>query len=94
MICLVISLITLSMQGIRKEKKGKLNFTEFGQSDLYSKRQFLQVLLVEQGLTIANFCSLPLLFGQALGKLQGKVVTHSEEVGWWRTLMVECVTLF
>ena len=45
--------------------------------------------------TIANFCSLPLLsFGQALGKLQGKVVTHSEEVGWWRTLMVECLTLF
>ena len=42
--------------------------------------------------TIANFCSLPL--GQALGKLQGKVVTHSEEVGWWRTLMVECATLF
>ena len=42
---------------------------------------------------IANFCSLPSLsFGQALGKLQGKVVTHSEEVGWWRTLMVECVT--
>ena len=36
--------------------------------------------------TIANFCSLPSLsFGQALGKLQGKVVTHSEEVGWWRT---------
>ena len=46
-------------------------------------------------LVIANFCSLPLMsFGQALGKLQGKVVTHSEEVGWWRTLMVECVTLF
>ena len=46
-------------------------------------------------LTIANFCSLPLLsFGQALGKVQGKEVIHSEEVGWWRTLMVECVTLF
>ena len=45
--------------------------------------------------TIANYCSLPLLtLGQALGKLQGKVVTHSEEVGSWRTLMVECVTLF
>ena len=45
--------------------------------------------------TIANFCSLPSLsFGQALGKLQGKVDTHSEGVGWWRTLMVECVTLF
>ena len=43
----------------------------------------------------ANFCSLPSMsFGQAPGKLQGKVVTHSEEVGWWRTLMVECVTLF
>ena len=40
---------------------------------------------------IANFCNLPLL---ALGKLQGKVVTHAEEVGWWRILMVECVTLF
>ena len=55
MICLVISLITLSMQGIRKKNKGKLNFTEFGQSDLYSKRQFLQVLLVEQGLTVCQF---------------------------------------
>ena len=44
---------------------------------------------------IANYYSLPLFsFGQALGKLQGKVVTHFEEVGWWRTLMVECVTLF
>ena len=50
--------------------------------------------LVTLPLSIANFCSLPLLFGQALGKLQGKMVTHSEEVGWWRTLMVECVTLF
>ena len=35
-----------------------------------------------------------LVIGQALGKLQGKVVRHSEEVGWWRNLMVECVTLF
>ena len=44
---------------------------------------------------IANYCSLPSLsFGQALGKLQGKVVTHSEEVGWWRALMVEYVTPF
>ena len=44
---------------------------------------------------MASYCSLPSLsFGQALGKLQGKVVTQSEEVGWWRTLMVECVTLF
>ena len=44
---------------------------------------------------IANYCSLPsLTFGQALGKLQGKVVTHSEEVGWWRTWMGECLTLF
>ena len=45
-------------------------------------------------LPIANYCSLSsCLFGQTLNKLQGKVVTHSEEVGWWRTLMVECVTL-
>ena len=45
--------------------------------------------------TIANYCSLSSCsFGQALDKLQGKVVTHSEEVGWWRTLMVEYVTLF
>ena len=28
-----------------------------------------------------------------LDKLQGKVVTHLSEVEWWRTLMVECVTL-
>ena len=27
-------------------------------------------------------------------KLQGKVVTHFEEVVWWRTFMVECVTVF
>ena len=33
-------------------------------------------------------------FGQALKNMQGKVVTHSEEVRWWRTLMVECVTFF
>ena len=46
-------------------------------------------------LAIAKYCSLPSLsFGQALGKLQGKVVTHFEEAGWWSTLMVECVTLF
>ena len=29
-----------------------------------------------------------------LDKLQGKVVTHFCEVEWWRTLMVECVTVF
>ena len=29
-----------------------------------------------------------------LDKLQGKAVTHSCEVEWWRTLMVECVTVF
>ena len=34
---------------------------------------------------IASFCSLrSMSFGQAVGKLQGKVVTHSGEVGWWR----------
>ena len=27
-------------------------------------------------------------------KLQGKEVTHFGEVEWWRTLMVECVTVF
>ena len=44
--------------------------------------------------TIANFCSLPSLsFGQVLGKLQGKVVTQFEELGWWSFLMVDCVTL-
>ena len=44
---------------------------------------------------IANYCSLPLFsFGHALGKLQGKVLTHSEKVGWWKTLMVECVSIF
>ena len=26
-----------------------------------------------------------------LDKLQGQVVTHSQEVEWWRILMVECV---
>ena len=34
------------------------------------------------------------VIGHALGKLQGKGVTDSEEVGWWRTLMVECVTRY
>ena len=44
---------------------------------------------------IANYCNLPSFsFGHALGKLQGKVLTHSEKVGWWRTLMVECVSIF
>ena len=26
-----------------------------------------------------------------LDKLQGQVVTHSQQVVWWRILMVECV---
>ena len=44
---------------------------------------------------IANYCSFPSFsFGQALGKLQGKVLTHSEKVGWWKSLMVECVSIF
>ena len=29
-----------------------------------------------------------------LDKLQGKAVTHLSEVEWWRTLMVECETVF
>ena len=29
-----------------------------------------------------------------LDKLQRKAVTHCCEVEWWRTLMVECVTVF
>ena len=29
-----------------------------------------------------------------LDKLQGKAVTHFCEVEWWRTLMVECATVF
>ena len=46
-------------------------------------------------LTIAKYCSLPLLsFGQVIGKLQGKVVTQFEELGWWSFSMVDCVTLF
>ena len=32
--------------------------------------------------------------GVGLSKLQGKGVTHSQKVEWWRTFMVECVTLF
>ena len=44
---------------------------------------------------IANYCSLPSFsFGHTLGKLQGKVLAHSEKVGWWKTLMVECVSIF
>ena len=30
---------------------------------------------------------------RVLDKLQGKAVTHFRELEWWRTLMVECVTL-
>ena len=46
-------------------------------------------------LTIANYCSLPSFsFDHALGKLQGKVLTHSEKVGWWKSLMLEYVSLF
>ena len=29
-----------------------------------------------------------------LGKLQGKVVTHSQGFEWWRILTVECVAVF
>ena len=44
---------------------------------------------------IANYCSFPSFsFGQALGKLKGKVLTHSKKVGWWKSLMVECVSIF
>ena len=45
--------------------------------------------------SIANYCSFPSLsFGQVIGKLQGKVVTQFEELGWWSFSMVDCVTLF
>ena len=33
-------------------------------------------------------------FSSILLKLYRKAVTHSEEVGWWSILMVECVTTF
>ena len=50
-------------------------------------------------LLFSNFCPPPppplqtiaVYLRVHLGMLQGKVVTHSEEVGWWRTLVVECV---
>ena len=32
-------------------------------------------------------------FGMSLSKLQGKGVTHYQEVEWWRTFRVECETL-
>ena len=31
--------------------------------------------------------------GLVLSKLQGKVVTHSQDLVWWSFLMVECVTI-
>ena len=37
---------------------------------------------------------MPQGFSSLLLKPYIKGVTHSQEVGWWRTLMVECVTLF
>ena len=36
---------------------------------------------------------LTLVFIWALGKLQGKVVTHSEKLEWWIITMVDCVTI-
>ena len=41
--------------------------------------------------TIAAYLRVPL---GRLDKLQGKAVTHFCEVEWWKTLMVECVTVF
>ena len=37
---------------------------------------------------------IPQGFSSLLIKPYVKGVTHSQEVGWWRTWMVECVTLF
>ena len=37
---------------------------------------------------------IPKGFSSLLLKPYIKVLTHSEKVGWWKTLMVECVSLF
>ena len=39
-------------------------------------------------------CILLQLTLSRLGKLHGKAQPHSEEVEWWRTLMVECVRIY
>ena len=58
------------------------NFTMYYKSELGGKLHILSIKRKWQQLyngSIANFCSLPSMsFGQALGKLQGKVVTNSE----------------
>ena len=41
-----------------------------------------------------NYHPIPQGFSSLLLKPYIKGVTHSQEVSWWRTLMVECVTLF
>ena len=53
--------------------------------------KIVSVLLCELLQTIAAY--LRVYLGR-LDKLQGKAVTHFREVEWWRTLMVECVTVF
>ena len=52
-------------------------------------------LWAEPQALIANYCSLSLFsFGQSLDKVQGKEVTQFDEVEWWRTLIVECVSVY
>ena len=45
-------------------------------------------------MTYSSHCILLQLTLGRLGKLHGKAQPHSEEVEWWRTLMVECVRIF
>ena len=101
-ICYTIMGLRLLTLRKRFEFLFKIYFKRKFEKNIHSFLTKLNIRLVKTNTSlisvvhvIANFCSWPLLsFGQAPGKLQGKVVTHSEEVGWWRTLMVECVTLF
>ena len=79
----------------------KCNFDEDAtQMQPRSNSDAIQIILrynsdTTQMQPIANHCSLPSLsFGQVIGKLQGKVVTQFEELGWWSFSMVDCVTLF
>ena len=60
----------------------------FWQETISDKNTFCQLIPLQ---TFAAYLRIHL---GRLDKLQGKAVTHFREVEWWRTLMVECVTVF
>ena len=59
----------------------------------YENHKFLGNITGYFNCWISNL-SIPQGFSSILLKPNRKAVTRSEEVGRWRTLMVECVTVF